>query len=95
MSDGGGSEAEAIGEGGSDAERAEETASQAGDAAAEQAEPESAVPAIPDWACRSLEMRCLEFGDRVVVVIDMESGQRFIIRCEAAIPLPALVHVLS
>ena len=34
-------------------------------------------------------------GDRVVVVIDMESGQRFIIRCEAAIPLPALVHVLS
>ena len=37
----------------------------------------------------------LEFGDRVVVVIDMESGQRFIIRCEAAIPLPALVHVLS
>ena len=38
-----------------------------------------------------------EFGDRVVVVIhvDMESGQRFIIRCEAAIPLPALVHVLS
>ena len=37
----------------------------------------------------------LEFGDRVVVVIDMESGQRFIIRCEAAIPLPALVHILS
>ena len=40
-------------------------------------------------------VRSLEFGDRVVVVIDMESGQRFIIRCEAAIPLPALVHVLS
>ena len=32
---------------------------------------------------------------QLVVVIDMESGQRFIIRCEAAIPLPALVHVLS
>ena len=40
-------------------------------------------------------MQHLEFGDRVVVVIDMESGQRFIIRCETAIPLPALVHVLS
>ena len=43
----------------------------------------------------SKHVECLEFGDRVVVVIDMESGQRFIIRCEAAIPLPALVHVLS
>ena len=42
-----------------------------------------------------LQVAALEFGDRVVVVIDMESGQRFIIRCEAAIPLPALVHVLS
>ena len=55
MSDGAGSEAEAIGEGGSDAERAEETASQAGDAAAEQAEQGSAVPAIPDWAAELLE----------------------------------------
>ena len=54
MSDGAGSEAEAIGEGGSDAER-EETASQAGEAAAEQAEQGTAVPAIPSWAAELLE----------------------------------------
>ena len=47
------------------------------------------------WPRQARRARRLEFGDRVVVVIDMESGQRFIIRCEAAIPLPALVHVLS
>ena len=29
-------------------------------------------------------MRSLEIGDRVVVVVDMESGQRFITRCEAS-----------
>ena len=49
-----------------------------------------------EWVPSTVSLEILlEFGDRVVVVIDMESGQRFIIRCEAAIPLPALVHVLS
>ena len=51
MSDGAGSEAEAISEGGSDAERAEETASQAGEVAAEQAEQGTAVLCSP-WSSK-------------------------------------------
>ena len=49
----------------------------------------------PTYSTYWVLQHVISVGDRVVVVIDMESGQRFIIRCEAAIPLPALVHVLS
>ena len=70
--------------------------SSAPDASVAPASGSRSLRARPDaHAAARFAVRGLEFGDRVVVVIDMESGQRFIIRCEAAIPLPALVHVLS
>ena len=55
MSDGAGSEVEVSSEGGSDAERFEEAASQVEEGAAEQAERGTAVPAIPAWAAELLE----------------------------------------
>ena len=55
MSDVAGSEVEVSSEGGSDAERFEEAASQVEEGAAEQAERGTAVPAIPAWAAELLE----------------------------------------
>ena len=54
MSDGAGSEVEVSSEGGSNAERFEEAASQVEEGAAEQAERGTAVPAIPAWASELL-----------------------------------------
>ena len=55
MSDGAGSEVEVSSEGGSDAERFEEAASQVEEGTAEQAERGTAVSAIPAWAAELLE----------------------------------------
>ena len=55
MSDGAGCEVEVSSEGGSNAERFEEAASQVEEGAAEQAERGTAVPAIPAWSAELLE----------------------------------------